>query len=81
MPDHCDELESLDPAEREDWLRAACGEDDALRVEVTHLLARDEQAERVGFLMPPKAPSELLEATGPWPSPTSSRPPNITMSS
>ena len=50
----------LDPAEREDWLRGACGDDDDLRAEVGRLLAQDERADRDGFLTPP-------EVTGPAP--------------
>ena len=32
----------IDPAGREAWLRAACGEDDELRIEVGRLLAQHE---------------------------------------
>ena len=45
----------IDPAGREAWLRAACGEDDDLRAEVGRLLAQDERADRDGFLTPPEA--------------------------
>ena len=44
----------IDPAGREDWLRAACGGDDELRAEVGRLLAQDERADRVGLLAPPR---------------------------
>ena len=44
----------IEPAEREAWLRAACGEDDDLRAEVGRLLAQDERADRDGFLTPPE---------------------------
>jgi serine/threonine-protein kinase len=48
----------IDSAGREAWLRAACGEDDELRLEVIRLLNLDERAQRDGFLAP-------AEATGP----------------
>ena len=38
----------LDPAERDAWLRGACGDDDDLRAEVGRLLAQDERADRDG---------------------------------
>ena len=60
----------LDPAEREAWLRGACGDDDDLRAEVGRLLAQDERADRDGFLTPP-------EATGPPPARTESWPPRV----
>ncbi len=44
----------IDPAEREAWLRAACGGDDDLRAEVGRLLAQDERADRDGLLTPPE---------------------------
>ena len=44
----------LDPAEREAWLRQACGDDDDLRAEVDRLLAQDERADRDGFLRRPR---------------------------
>jgi eukaryotic-like serine/threonine-protein kinase len=59
------------PAGREAWLRDACGGDDDLRAEVGRLLARDERADRVGFLMPPEAP----DRTASWPTPTGDHPP------
>ena len=45
----------IDPAGREPWLRAACDGDDDLRAEVGRLLALDERADRVGFMMLPEA--------------------------
>ena len=50
----------LDPAEREAWLRAACGGDDDLRAEVGRLLAQDERADRDGFLTPPEPTGRAL---------------------
>ena len=43
----------LAPAEREPWLREACGGDEDLRAEVDRLLAGDERAAHDGFLTPP----------------------------
>jgi hypothetical protein len=53
----------LDPAEREAWLRAACGDDDGLRAEVGRLLTQDERADRDGFLTPPVAVSRTRDRT------------------
>ena len=57
----------IDPAEREAWLRAACGGDDDLRAEVGRLLAQDERADRDGFLTPPgpTASSRIGRRAGP----------------
>src|SRR4051794_11731381 len=44
----------LDPAEREPWLRRACGGDEDLRAEVGRLLAGDARASRDGFLRLPE---------------------------
>jgi serine/threonine-protein kinase len=49
----------LDPSERGDWLRRACGNDDALRAEVDRLLAHDATAARDGFLTPTEASGRL----------------------
>ena len=56
----------LDPADREAWLREACGDDEALRAEVGRLLAQDEGAARDGFLTPPEAPGRTYDQTGSW---------------
>ena len=53
----------IDPAGREDWLRAACGGDDELRAEVGRLVAQDERADRVGLLEPPEAASPPPDRT------------------
>ena len=65
----------LDPAEREAWLRDACGGDDDLRAEVGRLLAQDERADRDGFLTPPEATGRPPDRTGSWPPRGASRPP------
>ena len=36
----------VDPAERETWLRRACGDDDNLRAEIGRLLTQNERAAR-----------------------------------
>jgi serine/threonine-protein kinase len=56
-----------DPAERESWLRAACGADDDLRAEVSHLLDQDERADRDRLLTPPSAISAPADGTASWP--------------
>ena len=56
----------LDPAEREAWLRGACGDDDGLRAEVGRLLAQDERADRDGFLTPPEATGRPSARTASW---------------
>jgi serine/threonine-protein kinase len=55
------------PAEREAWLRRACGRDETLRAEVKRLLAQDDRASRVGFLTPPEGQSALPDETVNWP--------------
>jgi eukaryotic-like serine/threonine-protein kinase len=54
----------LAPAEREAWLRGACGDDESLRADVARLLELDEQAARDRFLTGPTGPA----STGTWPS-------------
>ncbi len=44
----------VDPPGRDGWLRAACGEDDDLQVELRRLLDQDKRADRDGFLSPPR---------------------------
>jgi eukaryotic-like serine/threonine-protein kinase len=58
----------LDPAERAEWLRRACGDDESLRAEVGRLLAEDDGAARDGFLTP-------LEVRGRTSDETASLPP------
>ena len=65
----------IDPAGREPWLRAACGEDDELHDEVGRLLAQDERADRDGLLTPPGAAGPPLDRTGSWPTRVGARPP------
>ncbi len=66
----------LDPSERGEWLRHACGGDDDLRAKVGELLAEDEGATRDGFLTPmelglgPRPSDE----TGSWPPHDGDRP-------
>ena len=57
----------IDPAERADWLRRTCGDDDALRAEVGHLLADDDGADRNGFLAPPEVWRQPPDETTSWP--------------
>jgi serine/threonine-protein kinase len=56
----------IDPASREAWLQAACKGDDELRAEVSHLLAQDERANRIGFLTPPEATGAAPDRTASW---------------
>jgi eukaryotic-like serine/threonine-protein kinase len=57
----------LDHAERDAWLRVACGDDDGLLAEVGRLLAQDERADRDGFLTPPEAVGRPPDSTESWP--------------
>jgi tRNA A-37 threonylcarbamoyl transferase component Bud32 len=57
----------IDPAGREAWLLAACGDDDELRTEVGRLLAERERAHESAILAPPPA-------TGPPPDQTANGP-------
>ena len=57
----------LEPAQREAWLRRACGEDEDLRAEVSRLLTQDERADGDGFLTPPESAGESPDRTGSWP--------------
>ncbi len=66
LDDLFDEALRLDPAERDAWLRWACGDDEGLRAEVARLLDRDEWAAHNGFLTPPEPASGHLDATGSW---------------
>ena len=64
----------IDPAEREAWLRGACGDDEGLRAEVARLLDQDERAARDGFLTPPESASQAPRRDGELVSPR--RPPS-----
>jgi serine/threonine-protein kinase len=57
----------IDPADRQDWLRATCVGDDELRIEVGRLLAEDERADRDGLLPPPGAADRSADRTESWP--------------
>jgi serine/threonine-protein kinase len=57
----------LTPADREPWLREACGREDDLRAEVERLLDGDERAARDGFLTPPAEANPGTDVTGSWP--------------
>jgi serine/threonine-protein kinase len=57
----------LDPAERFEWVRGACGADVALRQEVDRLLAADDAASRTGFLTPADAHTPEPGVTASWP--------------
>ncbi|MDR3635058.1 MAG: serine/threonine-protein kinase [Isosphaeraceae bacterium] len=57
----------LEPAERGDWVRGACGADDELRAELDRLLADDDEASRTGFLTPPDTPRPAPDPTASWP--------------
>ena len=61
-----DASSSLAPAEREGWLRNACGDDDRLRAEVENLIIHDSQADRDGFLNLAEVTNPRLDATGDW---------------
>ncbi len=66
IDDLFDAARRIATAARDDWLRHACGGDDALRAEVGLLLAQDEGADRDGFLTPPDAPGPHLDQTASW---------------
>jgi len=57
----------LEPAQREAWLRRACGEDEDLRAEVSRLLTEDKRADGDGFLTPPESAGGSPDRTGNWP--------------
>ena len=54
------------PTERDSWLRAACGDDESLRDEVTDLLDQDAKVARDGFLLPPELTDGQLDVTANW---------------
>lgn len=49
-----DEAVELPAADRDPWLRSACGDDRELLDEVRRLIRQDERAEEDGFLSPPE---------------------------
>jgi len=57
----------IDPAERQAWLRAACGGDEELQAEVGRLLAQHERVDRLGVLTPPEATCPPTDRTEGWP--------------
>ena len=59
-----DAASSMPVAERGEWLRNACGDDETLRAEVEHLLAHDKQADRDGFLDHPEMANSRRPADG-----------------
>ena len=67
----------LDPADRDGWLRLACGEDDELRAQVGRLLDQDEGAARDGFLDPPDLANRPFELTTISPSRGAPAPPAV----
>ena len=65
----------IDPAERQVWLLAACGDDEELRAEVTRLLDQDERAARDRFLTASASPRLDPDQTGSWSSHSGHAPP------
>src|SRR5262249_13857318 len=57
----------IDPAGREAWLRAACGDDEGLRAEVARLLDQDQKASRDRFLTAPEPSGRAPDRTVSWP--------------
>ena len=68
IDDLFDAVLGLAPPERDAWLRGACGDDEALRADVTRLLALDERAAQDRFLTGPEAPVRAPDHTRSWPS-------------
>ena len=62
----------IDPSERVEWLRVACGEDEGLRAEVARLLDRDARAAHGGFRTEPGPSADDTES---WSSHSGRRPP------
>jgi tRNA A-37 threonylcarbamoyl transferase component Bud32 len=65
----------IDPTERQNWLLAACGDDEQLRAEVARLLEQDERAVRDRFLTAPAPPGQDPDQTGSWHSHSGHSPP------
>ncbi len=61
-----DEASSLPATERAEWLDSACGDDDALRAQVEHLLTHDGLADQDGFLDQPEVADPARLPTGSW---------------
>jgi serine/threonine-protein kinase len=57
----------IESAGREEWLRAACGEDEDLRVQVNRLLTENERADQQGLLTPPESAGASPDLTASWP--------------
>lgn len=62
-----DAASRIPPEERANWLHRACGNDEALEIEVTRLLEQDAQANLERFLIPPDLGAEDIEGTSSWP--------------
>ena len=56
----------LEPADREEWLRRSCADDD-LRAEIGRLLEHDDRATQTGFLTPPGLAGDSAMSTGTFP--------------
>jgi eukaryotic-like serine/threonine-protein kinase len=56
----------IGPAQRQSWLRTACGGDDDLRASVSRLLAQDERADRDGLLRPSRPTAPPADGTASW---------------
>jgi tRNA A-37 threonylcarbamoyl transferase component Bud32 len=56
----------IDPAGRQDWLIAACGDDEELRAEVARLLDQDERAAQERFLTVPGSATWATDQTRTW---------------
>jgi eukaryotic-like serine/threonine-protein kinase len=57
----------IPPAERDQWLRNACGDDDQLRADVEYLLDQETRADKDGFLTQPEVANPRISATAEWP--------------
>src|SRR5436305_838783 len=75
IDDLFDAAQRLAPADREPWLREACGGDEDLRAEVDRLFAGDERATRDGFLTLPRQAGPPDHATTSWALRAGARPP------
>jgi eukaryotic-like serine/threonine-protein kinase len=63
----------IDPAQRHDWLLAACGDDEELRAEVVRLLEQDERAARESFLTVTEPSGQAMDQTQSWHPPSRHR--------
>jgi len=57
----------IPPADRAQWLRDACGDDDYLRADVEYLLEQETRADRNGFLAQPEVADPRVDSTVEWP--------------